>query len=79
MQNILNIQYMTTYTFSWTLAIVNQFHEQRETKMMYCRQFSEQNRKSRIGAQLEPGVVAQKQKVAAHEVHQEEAGDDQAV
>jgi hypothetical protein len=48
-------------------------------KQGYCRQFGEQNRKSRIGAQLEPGVVAQKQVVAAEEVHQEEAGEDQVV
>ncbi len=46
---------------------------------MYCRQFGEQNGKSQIGAQLEPGVVAQQQEVAAQEVHQEEAGEDQDV
>ncbi len=50
---------------------------------MYCRQFEfgEQNGKSRIGAQLEPGVVGQKQVVAAQEVHhwQEKAGEDQVV
>ncbi len=44
---------------------------------MYCRQFCEENRRSRIGAQLEPGVGAQKQEVAAQEVHQEEACEDQ--
>ncbi len=46
---------------------------------MYCRQFGEQNRKSRMGAQPEPGVVAQQQEMAAQEVRQEEAGEEQAV
>jgi len=50
--------------------------------MMYCRQFGEQNRKSQMivqAAQLESGVVAQQQEMAAQEVRQEEAGEEQAV
>jgi hypothetical protein len=50
--------------------------------MMYCHQFGEQNRKSRMGAQAaqpEPGVVAQQQEMAAQEVRQEEANEEQAV
>jgi hypothetical protein len=55
-------------------------YEQGETsRMMYCRKFGEENRKSRIEAQLEPEVGAQKQEVAAQEVHQEEACEDQNV
>ena len=46
---------------------------------MYCRQFGEQNRKSRMGAQPESGVVAQLQEMAAQEVRQEEANEEQAV
>ena len=49
---------------------------------MYCRQFGEQNRKSQMivqAAQLESGVVAQQQEMAAQEVRQEEAGEEQAV
>ncbi len=46
---------------------------------MYCRQFGEENRKCRIGAQLEPGVVAQKQEVASQMVHQEGTCEDQDV
>jgi hypothetical protein len=47
--------------------------------MMYCRQFGEQNRKSRMGAQLESGVVAQQQEMAAQEVRQEKAGEEEVV
>ena len=46
---------------------------------MNCRQFGEQNRKSRMGAQPKSGVVAQQQEMAAQEVRQEEAGEEQAV
>ena len=46
---------------------------------MYCRQFGEQNRKSRMGAQLKCGVVAQQREMAAQEVRQEEANEEQAV
>ncbi len=59
--------------------IIYQFHEQRETGMLYCRQFGEQNRKSELEPSGNPGVVEQKQVVAAQEVHQEEAGEDQVV
>jgi hypothetical protein len=47
--------------------------------MMYCHQFGEQNRKIRMGAQPESGVVAQQQEMAAQEVRQEEAGEEQVV
>jgi hypothetical protein len=47
--------------------------------MMDCRQFGEKNRKSRMGAQPESGVVAQQQEMAAQEVRQEEAGEEQVV
>jgi hypothetical protein len=47
--------------------------------MMYCRQFCEENRRRRIGAQLEPGVGAKKQEVASQEGHKEEACGDQNV
>jgi hypothetical protein len=47
--------------------------------MMNCRQFGEQNRKSRMGAQLKCGVVAQQREMAAQEVRQEEAGEELVV
>jgi hypothetical protein len=47
--------------------------------MMNCRQFGEQNRKSRMGAQPKYGVVAQQQEMAAQEVRQEEAGEELVV
>ena len=49
---------------------------------MNCRQFGEQNRKSQMivqAAQLESGVVAQQQEMAAQEVRQEEAGEELVV
>ncbi len=55
MQNILNMQEMTTLHLLLNM-------------MVYCCQFGKENSKSRIGAQLEPGVVAQKQEVAAQEI-----------